>query len=217
MKLSQPLCVALLSALSFASVAARAQQPPSPAPASAGQPHPHELSGFLLRQNRVAIEAALGKPFAEEKRDDNVVAYGYHLPGFKENYLIAFFYEGDSAEVRDKAIRLQLTGPEPSGPTAFFGLALSDRAEKVEKLLGKPASIRHEDDANVDLWDYDSGTTPSNSRPTTSSAASRSLTNPEKTNRKQSAARKPVASRRPSSTATSKPSSPWPPANSSAP
>jgi hypothetical protein len=116
--------------------------------------HAHELSGFLLRQDRKAVEAALGKPFHQEKRPNNITAYAYHLHGFKINYLVAFIYEEKRSIYNDKVMQMELTGTEPSGPTGFFGLALGDSAEKVESALGKPATIRHEDDVNVDLWDY---------------------------------------------------------------
>ena len=115
---------------------------------------PHELAGFLLRQNRSAIEAVLGKPFAEETRPSGTVASGYRLPGFKQNYLVAFYVQDKKSEMYGKIEELELTGTEPSGFTGLFGLALGDSAQKVEALLGKPDEIRHEDDVNVDLWDY---------------------------------------------------------------
>jgi hypothetical protein len=118
--------------------------------------HPHELNGFLLFQDRKAVEAALGKPFAEEKRTNGRLAAGYHLRGFKENYLVAFYVQDEKSYYKDKIVELELTGTEPSGPTGFSGLELGDSAQKAEAILGKPAEIRHEDDVNVDLWDYKS-------------------------------------------------------------
>jgi hypothetical protein len=114
----------------------------------------HELSGFLLRQDRKAVEAALGKPFHEEKGNHNTTAAAYHLPISKKDYLVAFYFEGKDSEQQGKAVQLELTGHEPSGPTGFFGLELGDSASKVETTLGKPSLIRHEDDVNLDLWDY---------------------------------------------------------------
>ena len=115
----------------------------------------HELCGFLLRQDRKAVEAALGKPFHEEKGNPDTTAAAYHLPGSKEDYLVAFFYNKKNSEQQGKAVQLELTGREPSGPTGFFGLELSDPAAKVEAVLGKPTETRHEDDVNLDLWDYE--------------------------------------------------------------
>jgi hypothetical protein len=117
---------------------------------------PHELNGFLLLQERKAVEAALGKPFHEEKRPDSIIVSAYHLRGLKEDYLVAFYYENEKSIYNNKVFQLELTGKEHSGPTGFFGLELGDTAEKVEAVLGKPTEIRHEDDVNVDLWDYKS-------------------------------------------------------------
>jgi hypothetical protein len=119
------------------------------------KPRAHELKGFLLRQDRKAFETSLGKPFHEEKRPNGNTASGYHLHGLKQDYLVAFYSENKSSEVYGKAVELELTGPEPSGPTGFFGLQLGDPAEKVERVLGKPTKISHEDDSNVDLWGYE--------------------------------------------------------------
>jgi hypothetical protein len=117
--------------------------------------HPHELNGFLLLQERKAVEAALGKPFHEEKRPNGNLASGYHLRGFKENYLIASYIEDPNSYYKNKVRELQLTGTQPSGSTGFFGLELADSAERVLAVLGKPTEIRHENDMNVDLWNYD--------------------------------------------------------------
>jgi hypothetical protein len=114
----------------------------------------HELCGFLLRQDRKAVEAALGKPFHEEKGNPDTTAAAYHLPGSKEDYLVAFFYNKKNSEQQGKAVQLELTGSDPFGPTGFFGLALGDTSSKVETTLGKPVLIRHEDDVNLVLWDY---------------------------------------------------------------
>jgi hypothetical protein len=114
----------------------------------------HELSGFLLRQDRKAIEAALGKPFREGKNSSGANWHAYHLPGFKGNYLVAIYVEDTKSFWNGKVVQLELTGDEPSGPTGFFGLQLGDSAEKVEMVLGKPTKISHEDDVNVDLWNY---------------------------------------------------------------
>lgn len=128
---------------------------PSPTPASEAHRRAHELAGFLLRQNRSAIEAALGKPFAEEERPSGDFACGYHVPGSRSNYLVAIYVKDKKSEMYGKAANLELTGTDPSGFTGFFGLELGDPAKKVEETLGKPTKIRHEDDVNVDLWDYE--------------------------------------------------------------
>jgi len=114
----------------------------------------HELNGFLLRQDRKAVEAALGKPFHEEKGSHDTTAVAYHLPGSKEDYLVAFYFDGKNSELQGKVVQLELTGSESSGPTGFFGLQLGDSAQRVEFTLGKPTKISHEDDVNLDLWDY---------------------------------------------------------------
>jgi len=108
---------------------------------------PHELFGFLLEQNQAAFDNALGKPFntGEEPKGFNYRAYA--IPGAKESYLVAGFK-------KDRAVRLELTGADYRGPTGFFGLTLGQDASAIEPVLGKPTEIRHEDDANVDLWDY---------------------------------------------------------------
>jgi hypothetical protein len=119
--------------------------------------HPHELNGFLLFQDRRSVEAALGKPFQEGLSPMGNLASGYHLPGFKENYLIAFYPQIENSYYTNKIRELQLTGTEPSGFTGFFGLELGDLAEKVLAILGKPTNISHEDDVNVDSWNYEEG------------------------------------------------------------
>jgi hypothetical protein len=53
-----------------------------------------------------------------------------------------------------QAVTLELTGTEYKGLTGFYDLRLGDSAEIVTKRLGKPTTIRHEDDVNVDLWDW---------------------------------------------------------------
>lgn len=116
--------------------------------------HAHELDGFLLRQGRKAFEAALGRPFHEDKIENGGSAFAYHIPGFKKDYLVAFFAGDKEPSFKDKAVRLELTGTMPFGNTGFFGLQLSDESSKVESVLGKPSQVRHEDEVNLDLWDY---------------------------------------------------------------
>ncbi len=53
-----------------------------------------------------------------------------------------------------RAVRLELTGQDYAGPTGFFGLTLGEDASAIKSILGEPTKIRHEDDINVDLWDY---------------------------------------------------------------
>jgi len=110
--------------------------------------YPHELMGFLLRQNRAAIEGALGKPFNQQKGENDLMHYAYHMRGSKVDYFVACYGKGDAA------IEMELTGDEPTGPTGFEGLELGDTAKKAEERLGKPSEIRHEEDVNLDLWDY---------------------------------------------------------------
>lgn len=118
--------------------------------------HAHELNGFLLRQDRKAIEAVLGKPYREGKTSDDWHWRAYHLHGFKDNYLVAFYIENAKSFFNGKIVQLELTGHEPSGFTGFYGLELGDSTEKVAAVLGKPTEIRHENDVNIDLWDYQS-------------------------------------------------------------
>ena len=118
--------------------------------------HAHALIGFLLRQDRKAVEAALGTPFRKGEPSDDKQWCAYHVPDSEKNYLVVFYYAGKDPNSKDKIIEMELTGTDPSGPTGFFGLQLGDSAEKVEAVLGKPTKISHEDDVNVDLWDYES-------------------------------------------------------------
>jgi len=111
------------------------------------KPQAHELLGFLLRQDRAAIEAALGKPFTEQTRPDSWVAYAYRLPKTPETYLVTLYD-------KQKVGQIELTGTDYRGPTGFFGLKLGDSSDKVQSALGRPTKISHEDDVNVDLWDY---------------------------------------------------------------
>src|ERR1035437_2128842 len=117
--------------------------------------HAHELSGFLLRQDRKAVEAALGKPFREGRPSNDRQWFAYHLPDSAKNYLVVYYYVGKDPIVKDKIIELELTGADPSGPTGFFGLQLCDSAEKAEAAIGKPTKISHEDDVNDDLRYYE--------------------------------------------------------------
>jgi len=116
--------------------------------------HAHELDGFLLRQSRKAFEAALGKPFHQDKNDYGGDSFAYHIPGFKQDYLVAFLAGEKEPFFKDKAVRLELTGTVPFGGPGFFGLQLGDESSKVESVLGKPSQVRHESDVNLDLWDY---------------------------------------------------------------
>lgn len=79
----------------------------------------------------------------------------YRVPRSKENYLVAIYSISKDPNYKDKAIDLELTGPDPSGPTGFFGLKLGDMAAHVEVVLGKPTKVSHEDDANLDLWRFE--------------------------------------------------------------
>jgi hypothetical protein len=116
---------------------------------------PHELAGFLLHQDQKAFDAALGKPFHEEERE-NAHVRAYHVPGSKSNYLVAFFFASKDKDsvLNGKAVQLELTGPDSMDSGGFFGLRLVDTAEQAEKVLGEPSGIRHEKDENLDLWDY---------------------------------------------------------------
>lgn len=110
--------------------------------------HPHELAGFLLRQNRSAIEAELGASFAQTPDSDNWVGNAYSIEKGKDTYLVAFY------GVKDRALKMELTGSDYTGPTGFLGLRLGDDAEVAAKVLGKADSVIHEVDTNVDLWQY---------------------------------------------------------------
>jgi len=151
--LARVLCYA---ALTYMSVAVNGQSPEMSAKAVVlAHSRAHELLGFLLRQDRKAVEAALGKPFREDKTSSDKHWGAYHVPDSKTNYLVVFYYTGKDPNLKDRIIEMELTGKDPSGPTGFFGLQLGDSAEKTEATLGKPTEIRHEDDVNVDLWDYE--------------------------------------------------------------
>ena len=125
--------------------------------AAADHARPHELAGFFLRQEQKAFDAGLGKPFHEQKGENDTRVFAYHLPGSARDYLVAiiFFGKNEESEQYGKAVQLELTGDDPSGPTGFFGLKLGDPADQVEKALGKPTSVRHENEVNLDLWDYE--------------------------------------------------------------
>jgi hypothetical protein len=151
-KVAFTLCCAVIGCSSIALVGQQAGMKTDTGVAA--HPHAHELNGFLLRQDRKAVEAALGKPFRDGKNSDGWHWCAYHLRGFKDNYLVAFYIENAESFFNGKVVQLELTGNEPSGLTGFYGLELGDSAKKAEAVLGKPSEIRHENDANVDLWDY---------------------------------------------------------------
>ncbi len=110
---------------------------------------PHELFGFLLEQNKAAFDLALGKPFNTGNTPNELAYRAYIIPGTEASYLVAAFS-------KDRAVRLELTGKDYGGATGFFGLTLGQDATAIESILGKPTEIRHEDDVNIDLWDYKS-------------------------------------------------------------
>jgi hypothetical protein len=134
-------------------VAVGSQAVQKPASLSAHS-HAHELYGFLLRQDRKSFDSALGKPFHQSKTKDGGNAFAYRLPGFGQDYLVAFIAGEGQPFFKEMAIRLELTGTVPCGDTGFFGLQLGDASSKVETVLGKPSKTSHEDEANLDLWDY---------------------------------------------------------------
>ncbi|MDR3736537.1 MAG: hypothetical protein P4L10_13505 [Acidobacteriaceae bacterium] len=125
-------------ALSFVSVCTLAQ---------AQEQHPHELMGFLLGQQLGAVASEFGQPFREGEMDKLRTYHAYHVPGAPETYLVAI-------TEKDTIKKLELTGTDYHGETSFLGLHLGDSTAAIEKLVGKPSAIRHEDDVNVDLWDY---------------------------------------------------------------
>jgi hypothetical protein len=112
---------------------------------------PHELYGFLLRQAPEAFSHQLGKPIKEGTAPNGKPFSAYHIPGTQTDYLVAEFSTLDG---KTQAVTLELTGIEYKGQTGFCDLRLGDSADVVTKRLGKPTSIRHEDDVNVDLWDW---------------------------------------------------------------
>ncbi|SNS22504.1 hypothetical protein SAMN05421770_10162 [Granulicella rosea] len=119
-----------------------------------GSAVPHELFGFLLRQSPEAFERTLGAPFKDGVREDGAHYWAYAIPGTKEDYLVVYFRPMTNMPDRLLATTLELTGTEYKGPTGFFGLHLGDSAAMVTAKLGKPSSVKHEDDVNVDLWDW---------------------------------------------------------------
>ncbi|HYB61452.1 MAG TPA: hypothetical protein VEH50_08230 [Methylomirabilota bacterium] len=127
--------VLVLSALFLAPVALPAAQP-------------HELLGFLLEQDPAAFDHALGQPFKTGSLPGQLAMRAYMIPGAKETYLVAVF------NIHARAVRLELTGQDYTGPTGFLGLTLGEDASAVKSVLGEPAETRHEDDFNVDFWDY---------------------------------------------------------------
>ncbi len=120
---------------------------------SAEHSTPHELFGFLLRQSPSAFTSALGKPFREGPHGDGYLYQAFHIPNAKETYLVAIFAKTDINEM-PLAVTLELTGTDYKGSTGFLGLRLGDDSSKIQSLLGNPSEISHEDDVNVDLWDY---------------------------------------------------------------
>jgi len=144
------------TALAGSSIALPGQQSNKKAEAARqAHSHVHELNGFLLRQDRKAFEAELGKPFHQDRSLEGTLACAYHLSGSKNDYLVAFYLGDKKSYLSGKAVRLELTGDRPSGSTGFFGLQLGDPMEKVEASLGQPSKISHENDVNLDLWDYE--------------------------------------------------------------
>jgi hypothetical protein len=107
----------------------------------------HELCDFILKQDSSAFDHGLGKPFRTESLPDKSVMRAYMLPGTQKTYLVAIFKQG-------RAVRLELTGEDFTGPTGFFGLTLGENSSAVKKVLGEPSNIRHEAESNLDLWDY---------------------------------------------------------------
>jgi hypothetical protein len=107
----------------------------------------HELYGFLLRQRKETFDAVLGNPFKTGQRKDGENYFAYNIAGHPNTYFVAIFDN-------QKAATLELTGTDYCGSTGFFGLKLGDDSSEVEKVIGKPDAITHEEDVNVDLWDY---------------------------------------------------------------
>lgn len=108
---------------------------------------PHELMGLLLRQSRSAVEAELGTPFHKQARPDGAAGFAYHVPHSPNTYIVVIYD-------KDKAATIELTGTDYSGPTGFLKIRLGDSDTHIQATLGKPAAVTHEDDVNVDLWDY---------------------------------------------------------------
>jgi len=115
--------------------------------------NPHELFGFLLRQSPSAFAVTLGEPFKEGPHGDGLTFQAFHIPSAKNSYLVAIFAK-EKTNKFPLAVTLELTGTDYSGPTGFLGLKLGDDASSIEARLGKPTEIRHEQDADLDLWDY---------------------------------------------------------------
>ncbi len=111
--------------------------------------HPHELMGFLLGQQLDAVESELGQPFQEGEKDKLQTYHAYHVAkGAADTYLVAITDTG-----KDMIGTLELTGTDYHGETNFLGLHLGDSTATIENFVGKPFSIRHEDDLNIDLWE----------------------------------------------------------------
>ena len=109
---------------------------------------PHELYGFLLQQGQAEFDRVLGKPLDTGTSEDGMQYRVYPISGASKSYLAVFF------NANSEAMRLELTGPDYRGATGFRNLLLGEDASRVRTVLGEPATVKHEPDADVDLWDY---------------------------------------------------------------
>ncbi|MDR3762739.1 MAG: hypothetical protein P4M01_01450 [Acidobacteriota bacterium] len=109
-----------------------------------------ELYGFLLRQPRTAVEAALGKETSRESLGKGSAAYYYDLPGMADSALAAIY------DKENRLIEIELSGDDFHGVTGFFGLKLGDTREKVTSVLGRPSSVQREESGGEEFerWEY---------------------------------------------------------------
>jgi len=114
-----------------------------------GQEFYTSLYGFRIGQYREAAKTELGKPFKTGKEDDEFEYVAFILPD-KASY-VAFEYAANDTK---RIWSIQVTGTDSSINLGFKGIRLGMDQIQIEKLLGKPSSVKDIGEYGY-LWTYD--------------------------------------------------------------
>ncbi len=109
----------------------------------------NSLYGFKLGQYREAAKTELGKPFKAGKYDDGYEYEAFLLRPDKSLYAIFEYAPTDSSVIWS----IQVSGTNTTTGIGIQGLKLGINKPELEKLIGKPSSIKNIGEYG-EMWNY---------------------------------------------------------------
>jgi hypothetical protein len=118
--------------------------------ASAQAPSQRQLNGFLIGQSDDAIAAHFTVLMQADTTPDGWVNRVYLLDRAHHAYMAFKFPKAHPHET----ISVQIAGDSDTEMVPFLGIRLGDHPEALLPQLGRPSRVSHENDVNVDLYEY---------------------------------------------------------------